>query len=168
MGFIPTASQTDETYLKEAKQELVDLGIKQKHITTIQLDHQILYKEITSCDALYVCGGNTFYLLAKARESGFIAVAHQFVQSGKVYVGVSAGSILAGPDISIALQGDENDIGISDFTGLDLTNIVVWPHYTKKEEAVVAEYKKKLKFPVVPLTDQQALVIDGDTKKLIE
>ena len=69
--FVPTASRTKEElkYAKKSKKELEKIGIKL--IKTINLDCKLNYDEIKSYDVIYVCGGNTFYLLYKIKESGF-------------------------------------------------------------------------------------------------
>ncbi len=68
--FIPTASRTEEElkYVVESRQELIGLGISD--IVTLNLDRPVAADEVASADVIYVCGGNTFYLLKKMRESG--------------------------------------------------------------------------------------------------
>lgn len=168
--FIPTASRTEEElkYVTMAREEIIRIGVKKEHIKTLDLDHKITYKEVKDYDAIYVCGGNTFYLLQKVRETGFDAVINQFVEDGKLYVGVSAGSIIACPLIEIALPFDENDAGITDFTGLNLVHIVITPHYTHKEKKIIDEYGKKIQYTIVPLTDNQALLIMDKEISIIE
>ena len=46
-------------------------------------------------DAVYVCGGNTEYLLERINEKGFRNTLLLFIEQGGVYVGVSAGSLAA-------------------------------------------------------------------------
>lgn len=166
--FIPTAARTDEelSYVKESKKELHSLGIR--NIVVINLNRCISYHEINNADCMYVCGGNTFYLLHKIRETGFGEVVKKFVEDGKVYVGVSAGSIIAGPDISVAEPFDKNDVCLSEFTGLLLTNNVVSPHYSEKERHIVDKIKRKSKYKIITLTDNQALLIVGETETIVE
>lgn len=168
--FVPTASRNEEElrYVEEAKNELLDLEIEEKNIKTLNLDNPIKYGEIKDYDAIYVCGGNTFYLLKKVRESGFDKIIIEFVKMNKLYFGVSAGSILVCPNIEIASPGDENDVNLTDLNGLNLVDVIVSPHYCEKERKDVEKYKKKSKFPVVTLTDNQALLVIDDKQELIE
>jgi dipeptidase E len=164
--FIPIAARTKEElkYVKESKQELLNLGIKK----IIELKEKIDYSKIKDFDAVYICGGNTFYLLNKFRKLGFDKLIKRFVKNGKVFVGVSAGSIIAGPNIEIASPFDKNKVNLKNLTGLNLIDVVVSPHYCKKEERIIENFKKKSKYKVIPLTDKQALLVLGNKIKIIQ
>lgn len=165
--FVPTASRSKKElkYVNESKKELLDLGIAQNNIKTLDLDRPVSFQEVDGFDVIYVCGGNTFYLLKKVRETGFDKVIIEFAKTDKLYFGVSAGSILVCPNIDIASPFDENDVNLTDLTGLNLTDIIVSPHYKDEEKTIIDDFKKKSQYEVVPLTDDQALlVLDGETK----
>lgn len=165
--FVPTASRSEEElkYVQESKKELIDLSIPENNIKTLNLDKPVSFKEVEDFDVIYVCDGNTFYLLKKVRETGFDKVIIEFAKTDKLYFGVSARSILVCPNIDIASPFDENDINLTDLTGLNLTDVIVSPHYKDEEISIIGDFKKKSQYEVVPLTDEQALlVIDGETK----
>ena len=165
--FVPAASRTKEElkYVAESKKELLDLGIPENNIKTLNLDNPVSFQEVENFDVIYVCGGNTFYLLKKIRETGFDKIIIEFTKTKKLYFGVSAGSILVCPNIKIASLFDENDVNLTDLTGLNLTDFIVSPHYCEKEKPIIDDFKKKSQYKVVPLTDNQALlVLDGKTK----
>ena len=133
----------------------------------MDLDKPVLFQEVKDFDVIYVCGGNTFYLLKKIREIGFDKVIIEFTKTDKLYLGVSAGSILVNPNISAAnvgLDPDKNDV---DLTGLNLTDVVVSPIIAKKK-TIIDEFKKKSQYKVVPLTDSQALLVIGRETKIID
>ncbi len=163
---IPTASRSKEelVYVEESKKQLLSLGIKT--IKSVNLDHAITKTELDWFDVVYVCGGNTFYLLDQARKNDFGPVIKQFANNVGVYVGVSAGSILVGPSVETALPFDTNDVKMKDFTGLGLTDVIVYPHYTEKDKAQVEELKRKSKHPIAAITDTQALLIE-ELQKII-
>lgn len=168
--FVPTAARTKEElfYVDKSKKELLDVGILNQNIKTLDLDHKISFEEVDSFDVIYVCGGNTFYLLYKVREAGFDIITKQFLEKRGIYVGASAGSIIVGPDIKIASFGDKNDIGLKDLTGLNLVDVAVFPHFTEKDRQAVEEFKKKVDYSVLPLTDNQALSIIENKREVIE
>lgn len=168
--FIPTAARSSEElkYVNKSKKKLVDLGIIKKNIKTINLNTPINFNDVKNYDACYVCGGNTFYLLKKIRETNFDKIIKEFINDNKLYVGVSAGSILAGPNIDIAIPFDKNDIDLKNLTGLNLTKIIVSPHYCKKEKIIIDNFKKKSKYKIIPLTDNQALLINNKEVKIIK
>jgi len=166
--FIPTASRTEEElyYVEKSKEELLSIGIEEENIITFDLDYTLSEEELNKFDVIYVCGGNTFYLLHRVRKIKFDKVIMDFVSSGKVYVGVSAGSLLAGPNIKI--KNLYNDIGIKDFRGLNLTNITVIPHYTEEAKEKIEQIKEDAKYEIITLTDSQALLIIDENIKVIE
>lgn len=165
--FVPSALRSEEElkYVQESRNELLDLGILENNIKTLNLEKPVSFKEVENFDAIYVCGGNTFYLLKKVRETGFDKVIIEFAKTDKLYFGVSAGSILVCPNIAIASPFDENDVNLTDLTGLNLTDVIVSPHYKDEEKTIIDDFRKKSQYKVVPLTDEQGLlVIDGETK----
>lgn len=160
--FIPTASRAKEelAYVNSSRRELLDLGVN--HLITLNLDHKLTTEEMQNADVIYVCGGNTFYLLKKIKESGFAQILEQYEG---LYVGVSAGSIVVGPDIEVAAPWDENDVKLSDTTGLRLVNFAVVPHYQRKDKTIVEELINRADYEILELTDNQAaLVISGERK----
>ncbi|MDT9151210.1 Type 1 glutamine amidotransferase-like domain-containing protein, partial [Escherichia coli] len=57
--------------------------------------------EALSFDAIYFTGGCTSHLLSRIKESGFDSIIKSMVMREKTYVGVSAGSIIMTPNISL-------------------------------------------------------------------
>lgn len=168
--FIPTASRTQEElyYVEKSKQELLSLGIKRENILIYNLDHELTEDAVDEIGAIYICGGNPFYLLHKVRKSEFDNVLAQLIDKGIVYVGVSAGSMLMGPDINIPEHTERNDTGITDFRGLNYTENVIIPHYTEDLKKTVEESQQKTQYILRPLTDNQALLITGSCVQVIE
>lgn len=169
--FVPTASRTEEElyYVAESKKELLDLGIKKKDIVDYNLGNEL--EGLDDFDVMYVCGGNTFYLLHRIRESGFDKVIKEFVESGKVYVGVSAGSMVMGPDIDVSgikVDWDKNDVCLKDLTGLNFTDKRISPHYTIEDEEIIKKFEEKTGKEVTRLKDSQALLIIGEEVKVLE
>ena len=162
-------TEEENHYIEESKKELVDLGFK--NIFIFNLDRSITMDEVKNCDIIYVCGGNTYYLLKKFRETSLDKIVIELVNQGKIYVGVSAGSIMAGPDIEIAewgKDGDKNDVNLKDLTGFNFTNIAVFPHFEKeKHKQEVEEFRKKVDYPVIELTDNQAVFVKGEDYKIM-
>ncbi len=168
--FVPTASRTEHEmkYVYESEDELVQLGIPKENIVWFDYRNPTAVRDVDRFDVVYVCGGNTFFLSEKLKKTGMDKKIVDLVRQGKVYVGVSAGSVIAGPDISIAGPFDENESGLSDMAGWGLTDKVVTPHYTEKEKDIVEEFRKKLPYPIVPITDNQALEGTDDNFSVIE
>lgn len=160
VAFIPTASRTagELKYVNISKYALIDLGVKKSNIFVFDLKRKIDLDVFSDIDVIYVCGGNTFYLMKMIRESGFDIVMNALSKKNTLYVGVSAGSIIVGPNIEIAIPFDENDIQLMDFTGLKLVDIVVSPHYVTEDEPLIKPFVEK--FNVVRITDDEAVLVD--------
>lgn len=162
--FIPTASRTEHElkYVEESRQELVDLGIT--NITTLNLDRKVSAAEINNPDVIYICGGNTFYLLKKIRQSGLDKILPGF---GGLYVGVSAGSVVMGPNVEVSGPFDENDVGLSDTTGLKIVDFAVVPHCQNKDRAIIEDLKNRVSYEIMELTDNQAVLVGSGERKII-
>jgi peptidase E len=168
--FVPTAAREDIEwkYVEESKQELIDIGICVDNLNVLDLDRKYSYEDLADYDAMYVCGGNTFYLLKKIKENGFDQVMKEFIKNDKVYVGVSAGSIIPGPDIGIAEPFDVNDVGLIDFSSLNIVDFVVSPHYVEEEKEIVDNFIKNVDYKVIPITDDQAVEVIDEQVLIIE
>jgi len=168
--FVPTAARSKEElkYVDESRTELINLGISRKNIKTLNLNKSVSFEEVENFDVIYVCGGNTFYLLKKIKETSFDKIIKKFTKINKLYFGVSAGSIIVCPDINIASPFDENDISLTDLTGLNLVNVIVSPHYSEKEKSIIDKFKKSSQYKVVTLTNNQALLVKDKELKIIE
>ncbi len=159
--FVPTASQTEHemSYVYVSEKELIDLGIPRENIVWVG---KLEDADIADYDAIYVCGGNTFYLMSEVRKTGFDKKIIDFVNNGKVYVGVSAGSIIACPDISIAESFDSNDVNLKDTTGLNFIDKVITPHYQRKERVIIDAWEEKHSHGVIRLNDGCAVEFLGE------
>lgn len=101
-----------------------DYTITGKNISQINQD-------LKDVDALYVSGGNEFYFREQCDNSDFEKFVHEFVESGKPYIGTSCGSIMAGTDISPTLN--LNDLSClkkpPHTTGFSLVDFSILPHW---------------------------------------
>ncbi len=95
--FIPTAAidQDAKAVLPKCRNDLLQAGFLPEHITDFNLDRSMGLEELSAYDTVYFCGGSTEYLLDRVKHSGFGQLLDQALEQGLVYVGVSAGSIIA-------------------------------------------------------------------------
>lgn len=89
------------------------------------------FAQLANYGAVLFGGGNTFLLAAEARTPLFRRAFREFLASGGIYLGGSAGAILAGADVRTALFcGDRNNVRLRNFGGLRLLgDWSVVPHY---------------------------------------
>ena len=171
VAFVTTAAYGESknpVWMEKDRQLLRDCGIK--HIEDVDFKDKTqkdLEKVLSDKNIIFVNGGNTFYLLKWVRESGFDKVLPNFLKRGGLYVGVSAGSYIACPSIEAATwkHQDRNRVGITDFTALNLVRFLITAHFEEKYRAVVDQAAKGTKYPIVALSDKQAVLIqDGKIK----
>lgn len=156
----------EEFYVNESKREIQRLGFE--NIVVANMHTSVDVSALGDFDVIYICGGNTFAILKKLRETGLGDFVVRQVRNRAIYVGVSAGSIIAGPDVEIAgwgSEGDKNEIGLQDLTGFGLVNIEVFPHFHEELRSEVEEFKKKVPYKVFELTNNQSVFVnDSDTE----
>ena len=147
--------------------ELVDLrDWKETH------NRQALRQELAGKDVFVFAGGNPFYLRWLMKLSGADEIITDLVRQGAVYAGASAGAVIAGPTLRFFdNQDDPNEAGEIIWDGLNLTPIVVIPHIDNEEFGVgcreAGEALKAAGYTTWPITDAQALLIDGDHVEVI-
>jgi dipeptidase E len=131
-----------------------------------------LMKLLRLKDIIYVAGGNTFYLLNAMRACNFEKVIRKFLKEGKVYVGSSAGSIVAGRTIRTAgwKNPDKNIVGLKNLKGLNLVPFDIFVHYQPEHAEIIKQQiknpKKRAKNLRI-LADGQAILVQGKEINLI-
>lgn len=118
---------------------------------------------------VFVSGGNTFHLLDQVRKTGFDTWLAER-RDDIVYVGVSAGSIIATPDIGISPvdNGDENLPGITDLTGLGFVDFEISPHTPEMISVEANEgYAKTIAHKLYAINDRSAICVQGAQRELI-
>lgn len=151
-------------YLGMDIKSLFDMGLKLENIIIYSLkeDENI---DLSIFDVIFVCGGNTFHYLDKIRTKGLDKQIIKHVKNNKLFIGESAGSIIACPSIITANLGgeaaDSNDINLTDLNGLNLVDFIISPHYIIDEENQIKILQKETKHKIIPLTDSELIIINN-------
>ena len=95
-----------------------------------------LEDKLFECDAIHLCGGNTFLLLYLLKKRGFVEKLRKFYNNGGTIIGNSAGSIVMCPDIRIAAFADYNMTRTADYNSLHLVDFMVKPHWEMWENKI--------------------------------
>lgn len=168
VGFIPTAENVEQgskDFLLSQYDSLRCYGYNWIDIIDPSADGTNWQERLEAVDVIFVSGGNTFYLLDQTRRTGLSEWLKQNIDD-KVYVGVSAGSIIVTPSIAVASidDGDENNIGLTDLAGLSFVDFEVSPHtpewvsYEANEE-----YAKKITNELHLMGDETGLKVTDDS-----
>ncbi len=159
----------EEQFLEESIKSLRGLGVH--NVVSINLFKQDSPLELDSLDIIYMCGGNTFLILKYLRQTKLDQFIIENVKNGVMYVGVSAGSIIAGPSIEIAgygSQGDTNDTEMTDLRGLGLIPFAIYPHFDQSLTQEVEVFRSTAPYEVLNLKDGEALLVNGDEVERID
>ncbi len=126
-------------------------------------------KSLSGYDAIFVIGGNSFYLLNAIRESGADEVIREMVNSGTIYIGESAGSYVACPTIEMAhwKHQDADIVGLNNLGALNLVPYLVTVHFKNEFKEVIDAAIKKTCYDVKILTDYQLILREGNKDTLI-
>ncbi len=123
---------------------------------------------LSNVDVIFVAGGNTFHLLDQVRKTGLDDWLNKSV-SNKVYVGVSAGSILTTPSIDVAgiPPKDRNHVGLKDLASLGWVDFEIEPHCDAARFDVIEKYAAKRPNSVYAIDDQSAIKVVGNKVEVI-
>lgn len=165
-------SEQDSFYLDKTLKEIKNTGAQDIDVFKLGNEKFTANKEY---DVIFVCGGNTFDYLDRARKTGLDKFIIDFAKKeNSTYIGASAGSILAGPDIEIAgwgSEGDENNINLQNLEGLRLTEFIIYPHYKKELKSELDEFKLRTGHQIIELEDNQAVILNysniGNLKRVL-
>lgn len=155
--FIPTAATCDEArrMVGKCRDELLNAEIIPENITVYDIDGRLSAGEAMTYDVIYFTGGDTGHLLRRIKETGFDAVIKKMVHANKVYVGASAGSIIATPNICDPF--DEKTAGLA-----------LIHAYLSVHQPEGAAARTDMPLPHVPLTDNQALAVSWHGYEVVE
>ncbi|TWS18786.1 peptidase S51 dipeptidase E [Tsukamurella asaccharolytica] len=178
LGYIDDAAapHADQPFASFEWNQLTDLGFRLTRMTlatyTAAGDFD---SDLNTVDAVYVAGGHTFVLLGALQGNGTGEVLKTRVRAGLPYIGLSAGSVVAGPNVEpVAPLDDPADApGVTDYTGLGLVDTVVVPH----ADGALPPYPRALiddvvrtygdRFPLTRVNDDQALLVENGVSTLI-
>lgn len=178
VAFIPTAANLepgDKDWLIKDLRILQDDGYKAVDLVDISaLPQKVWMPRIEAADIIFVGGGNTHHLLYWAHQSGFAQELPRLLES-RVYVGVSAGSILAGTslgywsDEATVAQAIGEDPGND---GLGLVDFAVEPHlgnpdFPEINQERAKTFSQQISKKVYLLDDTSAVVVNGDQFSVI-
>ena len=162
--FIPTAALTpwdmNLEYIQRCKDNLLLLGILPENIFYCDIDGSLSEQDAMTFDVIFFTGGNTPYLAKRVRETCFSEIVKRMVYSNKVYVGISAGSMLAMSDFNVDNLPANNPM---EFSGLGFINAYFTVHCTPGTLP-----RNDLPLTHIPLTDNQALAVSWNGYEIID
>lgn len=165
VAFIPTAMNTepgDKGWAIAQMNRLQEMGVAQVDIVEISaIPKEIWLPRLQESNVIFVNGGNTTHLMTCFNKSGLTEEMPKLLKT-RVYVGVSAGSYIATPDLRF--NSDKTNKVLD---GLHLVDFGLQAHYKSPKFPFAKSYeivKKRVEgcpYTVYALDDQMAVKVDG-------
>ena len=164
--FIPTASVVESVtfYVKSGRKALEKMGLLIDELEISTATPAEIAKKLQRNDFIYITGGNTFFLLQELQKKGADHILREQVDAGKLYIGESAGAMIAAPAIEYAAKMDslKKAPELSGYEGLGLVDFYPVPHrgyslFAKAVEKIIDQYGASL--PLAPISNQEAIVV---------
>lgn len=168
--FIPTAGNVEEytAYIDEARAVFADLQFEVEVLDIAEAREDVVREKISQAPCLYISGGNTFYLLQELKKKNLLPLIRERIHQGMVYLGESAGAIIASRDIFYNHIMDDKNLapGLTEYSALSMVDFFVLPHwkefpFEESSQQTAAAYDGQLK--LLKLTNQQAVLVTGHT-----
>jgi len=180
--FVPTASNVekgDKDWLIDDLKNIQKQNFKQIEIADISaVPKEIWLPKFEEADILFFEGGNTYHLMREINKVGLIELLPELLKT-KVWVGVSAGSMVTCPDLQLTtskiVYGEDLE-EIENMKALGLVDFYVLPHLNspyfenlRKDNERIQESLKNTSAKVYILDDNSAIkVVDGKEEIITE
>ena len=167
--FIPTAALHEKVnfYIKSGKKALAKTGLIVDELELSTASEAEIQTKLKNNDFIYISGGNTFFLLQELKRTGADKMIADQINSGKLYIGESAGSVILAPNIEYVKDMDDCNAApdLHNFDALNLVDFYPLPHHTnfpfkKVVEKIIAEYSTIL--PLKPISNSQIIEVNGN------
>ena len=151
LTFIPTAANVekgDKSWLVNDMNNFRKLGFASLDIIDISaVSKDIWLRSFKKADILVLGGGNVEHLLKWMKKSGLKNLLPQLLET-KIYVGISAGSMVTAKKISLSSSGIlyyEQTGNLKDVEGLALVRFELFPHLNSKSfQKITVDYLQKI------------------------
>jgi dipeptidase E len=172
--FVPTAANPekgDRSWVETEMSSLKNVGFASFDVVDIATVSEETWRPIVEkADVIGVGGGNDKYLLTQLNKSGLGKVLPELLKT-KVYMGISAGSIVTAQHVSLSYLGMlyyERTKKLKDDEGLGFVDFEFRPHlnspgFPKVRLENLEKMAKENPTSFYALDDNSAVKVDGDT-----
>jgi len=173
--FIPTAANVEEykKYMHLTQKAFEDFGYEVENFDVSVFSEEIAKEKLSEAKIVFISGGNTFYLLQELKRKNLITYLKERIENGLLYIGESAGSVIAAPDIEYASVIDDETVAteLDDYTGLNLVDFYIVPHFEEEpfvesSRNTVELYKDKLDLKLI--NNKEAILVENNNFTIIK
>jgi len=162
LSYIPSKTDKRLKYFKRAEDKLSEYGNFQFEYFDIDDFCNIdKIEKIFKSEIIYLSGGNTYYFLNNIKKRYFITRLRRYVKNGGHIIGLSAGAIMMSKDISTAKFGDDDIVGLSNLSSLDLVDFDFMPHWNNDNHYLedIKQYSKTTGNTVYTCNDGDGIIV---------
>ncbi|NWO19609.1 Type 1 glutamine amidotransferase-like domain-containing protein [Leptotrichia sp. oral taxon 223] len=173
--FIPTATNVDEykKYIYLTQKAFEDFGYEVENFDVSIFSEEIVKEKLSEAKIVFISGGNTFYLLQELKKKNLISYLKERIEDGLIYIGESAGSVIATPDIEYASIVDDKTLAteLDDYAGLNLVDFYIVPHFEEEpfvesSRKTVELYKDKLDLKLI--NNKEAILVENNNFTILK
>jgi dipeptidase E len=165
IGYIPSGPEPSRRFFNE----------RTDYYRTIGLDLCIYFdpdetggaagmEALFSCDAIHLPGGNTAGFLARLKRTGLLGGLRDWVLSGGMLIGTSAGAILMTQTIAVdALFSAKDPKDVLDGEALGLLPFEFFPHLNGRTNYLtdLIDYSRDTPRPIVACNDGEGVIVSN-------
>ena len=173
--FIPTAANVEEykKYMHLTQKAFEDFGYEVENFDVSIFSEEIAKEKLSEAKTVFISGGNTFYLLQELKRKNLTSYLKERIENGLLYIGESAGSVIAAPNIEYASIVDDKTLAteLDDYTGLNLVDFYIVPHFEEEpfvesSRNTVELYKDKLDLKLI--NNKEAILVENNNFTIIK
>lgn len=176
--FIPTASNVESGDKDWLISDLINLNkqnFKSIEITDISAVEERIWKpSLERADVLYFEGGDAYHLMRWLNRSGLADLLPDLLKD-RVYVGVSAGSMVTNPDLALKMAQiiyEEDMLETEELKGLNFVDFYFLPHlnsrwFKKMRRENIERVGQETRRPIYALDDDSVLKIIDDSVEVV-
>ena len=178
--FIPTASNVevgDKSWLINDLVNLKKQNFKSIDIADISaVDEEVWRPKLEAADVLFFEGGSTYHLMTWLNKSGLVKLLPELLKT-KVYVGVSAGSMVTCKDLALKMTltlYEADPVKVKNIPCLNFVDFYFLPHlnsgdFNLRKESFIREAAQGVTEKIYVLDDNSALkIVDGKIEVISE
>jgi dipeptidase E len=175
-AFVPTAAgpqYATKHWVRADRRQLEVLGCDVFELDLATAGPAQVEEALRGLDGVFLTGGNSYLLLWHARRSGFADLVLPLVETGELlYVGTSAGAVVAGPDLAPAANLDNRREvpELESSVALGLVSFTVLPHDNDPEVAAIHDeiVAAHPSIQFVRLSDDRAVLVCGEHVEVVD
>ena len=158
--------------MQKVQQDFLAMGFPKVDFIDVEFQDSHL---LEAYDVIFLGGGYPFFLLHHLKKSGADKIIKKMADKDKIIVGLSAGSIVMGPDLELMehLYPEDNVFKETDLTALNLFPLRIFPHFKElqtREENLperIRAFEEKIGSKIIRMDNNQAWMAHGGYHEVI-